>query len=122
MATATNGVIISFGIANADWPSAPTHASIWLGGAYRGATPITTPPAAIPANTRVVAQAGQLIFLLPEGEMAAAFAADALRGGIRTTSEVRLHSGSPGASGTDNPITGNGYRSALVPVTSLVFN
>ena len=108
MATARNSEQVNFGlIATGPWPTA-THASIWIGSLYSGATPLSSPISGIVTGDIVAMDARALTVTLPAGEMSESFARSLLEDGLTGVS-VRLHSGPPGPDGTANQIAGNGY-------------
>lgn len=118
MAVASNTDTVAFGLATTGaWPD-PTHVSVWIDGVHMGSTPLTSPITGIAANESIQIAAGALSMTLPNGEATNAFSERCLRGGVGAA-EVRLHSGPPGADGTANQISGDGYEHAAVAAWSV---
>ena len=118
MAQDTNTAQVDFPTPTGNWATA-THGSIWDDTTFIGSSPLNANITAV-SGSPVFIPAGELVIELPDGEIVGA-RADAGLTAIRGTGPIRigLHTGSPGANGTANELTGNAYARAEVAVSGL---
>ena len=115
MARATNSAKVGFGTPTGNWSDA-TWYSLWQGATFLQRRALTNNPSPARSGDTVEFAIGDLELTLTAGTGTdATFAKDVLEEYLDNHGiQVRLHSGDPGANGTANTLTGNGYAHGAI--------